>query len=48
MPDTPAGPSSVNPPPNYVEGHGLLDDKNVVITAAAGTGIGFAVARRCA
>ncbi len=38
MPDT----------PNYVEGHGLLAGKNVVITAAAGTGIGFAVARRCA
>ncbi|WP_433363876.1 SDR family oxidoreductase [Actinoplanes sp. CA-142083] len=28
-------------------GHGLLDDKVVVVTAAAGTGIGFAVAERC-
>jgi len=31
------------PPP----GHGLLDGKVVVITAAAGTGIGSAAARRC-
>ena len=29
------------------EGHGLLDGKVVVITAAAGTGIGSAAARRC-
>jgi 3-oxoacyl-[acyl-carrier protein] reductase len=29
-------------------GHGLLADKVVVVTAAAGTGIGFATARRCA
>ena len=28
--------------PNYVPGHGLLKGKRVVITAAAGTGIGFA------
>jgi 3-oxoacyl-[acyl-carrier protein] reductase len=28
-------------------GHGLLDGKVVVVTAAAGTGIGSAVARRC-
>jgi len=34
--------------PSYVAGHQLLAGKNVVITAAAGTGIGFAVARRCA
>jgi 3-oxoacyl-[acyl-carrier protein] reductase len=33
--------------PPYVEGHGLLAGKGVVITAAAGTGIGFATARRC-
>jgi 3-oxoacyl-[acyl-carrier protein] reductase len=33
--------------PTYVDGHGLLRDKNVVVTAAAGTGIGFAVAKRC-
>jgi 3-oxoacyl-[acyl-carrier protein] reductase len=35
-------------PPPYVEGHGLLADRTVVVTAAAGTGIGYAVARRCA
>jgi 3-oxoacyl-[acyl-carrier protein] reductase len=28
-------------------GHGLLQDKVVVVTAAAGTGIGFATAERC-
>src|SRR5437868_10592005 len=27
---------------------GLLDGKSVLVTAAAGTGIGFATARRCA
>jgi len=37
-----------NPPPNYVPGHGLLRDKSVVVTAAAGTGIGYATAKRCA
>ena len=35
-------------PPPYPAGHGLLDGKVVVVTAAAGTGIGFATARRCA
>ncbi|TDD90135.1 SDR family oxidoreductase [Actinomadura rubrisoli] len=34
-------------PPAYVPGHGLLKDRAVVITAAAGAGIGGAVARRC-
>lgn len=34
--------------PAYVEGHGLLRGKSVLVTAAAGAGIGFAVARRCA
>jgi 3-oxoacyl-[acyl-carrier protein] reductase len=34
-------------PPPYVAGHGLLAGKGVVITAAAGTGIGSATARRC-
>ena len=34
--------------PTYVPGHRLLDGKGVVITAAAGTGIGFAAAKRCA
>ena len=32
--------------PPYVEGHGLLDGRIVVVTASAGAGIGFAVARR--
>jgi 3-oxoacyl-[acyl-carrier protein] reductase len=35
-------------PPAYVAGHQLLADKTVVVTAAAGTGIGFAAATRCA
>jgi 3-oxoacyl-[acyl-carrier protein] reductase len=35
-------------PPPYVEGHGLLSGKTVLVTAAAGTGIGFAAAKRCA
>ena len=33
-------------PPDYVPGHGLLAGKDVVVTAAAGTGIGAAVVRR--
>jgi 3-oxoacyl-[acyl-carrier protein] reductase len=33
--------------PAYVPGHGLLRDRAVVITAAAGAGIGGATARRC-
>ena len=32
--------------PDYVPAHGLLSDRGVVVTAAAGTGIGSAVARR--
>ncbi len=35
-------------PPRYVEGNHLLEGKTVLVTAAAGTGIGFATARRCA
>jgi 3-oxoacyl-[acyl-carrier protein] reductase len=35
--------SAPTPPP----GHGLLEGKVVVVTAAAGTGIGFATATRC-
>jgi 3-oxoacyl-[acyl-carrier protein] reductase len=31
-----------------VEGHDLLRGKRVLVTAAAGTGIGFATAKRCA
>ena len=34
------------PTPDYVPGHGLLAGKVVVVTAAAGAGIGAAVARR--
>lgn len=32
--------------PNYVEGHNLLKNKSVLITAAAGAGIGFSAAKR--
>jgi len=35
------------PPPPYPSGHHLLAGKRVLITAAAGTGIGFATAKRC-
>jgi 3-oxoacyl-[acyl-carrier protein] reductase len=35
-------------PPYPTRAHGLLDGKTVLVTAAAGTGIGFAAARRCA
>ena len=34
------------PTPPYVPGHGLLAGKTVVVTAAAGTGIGSAVAQK--
>lgn len=34
--------------PSPPAGHGLLDDKVVLVTASAGTGIGFATAKRCA
>jgi 3-oxoacyl-[acyl-carrier protein] reductase len=33
--------------PQYPAGHGLLAGKRVLVTAAAGTGIGFATAKRC-
>jgi 3-oxoacyl-[acyl-carrier protein] reductase len=36
----------MNAAPPYVPGHGLLAGKGVVVTAAAGTGIGFATAKR--
>jgi 3-oxoacyl-[acyl-carrier protein] reductase len=39
---SPVGP--IEPP----DAHGLLNGKVVVVTAAAGTGIGFATAKRCA
>ncbi|MCP5130114.1 MAG: SDR family oxidoreductase [Pseudomonadales bacterium] len=35
-------------PPAYVKGHALLAGKSVLITAAAGAGIGFAAATRAA
>jgi 3-oxoacyl-[acyl-carrier protein] reductase len=35
------------PPPTPPEGHALLAGKVVIVTAAAGTGIGSATARRC-
>ena len=35
-------------PPAYVEGHNLLTGKSVLITAAAGAGIGFSAAKRAA
>ena len=35
-------------PPPYVAGHNLLTDQSVLITAAAGAGIGFAAATRAA
>ncbi|MBV6423980.1 MAG: putative oxidoreductase [Steroidobacteraceae bacterium] len=38
----------MKPSPDYVPAHGLLRDKTVLVTAAAGAGIGFAVAKRCA
>ena len=37
---------STTPPP-YFSGHGLLEGKGVLVTAAAGSGIGSATARRC-
>ena len=34
-------------PPEYVPAHGLLEGKSVLVTAAAGAGIGYATAQRC-
>ena len=34
--------------PPYVPGHQLLAGKSILITAAAGAGIGYAAAKRCA
>ena len=36
------------PAPEYPPAHGLLAGKVAVVTASAGTGIGFATAKRCA
>ncbi len=38
----------MTPPPTYVPPHGLLKGKSVLVTAAAGAGIGFSVAQRAA
>ena len=38
----------MKPAPEYVPAHGLLRGKSVLVTAAAGAGIGFAVAKRAA
>jgi 3-oxoacyl-[acyl-carrier protein] reductase len=38
----------MKPAPDYVPAHGLLKGKSVLVTAAAGAGIGFAAARRAA
>ena len=35
------------PAPEYPQGHALLEGKVVLVTASAGTGIGFATAKRC-
>jgi 3-oxoacyl-[acyl-carrier protein] reductase len=43
----PAGREGLARVPDYPAGHGLLRDRVVVVTAAAGTGIGSATARRC-
>ena len=39
---------ALKPAPDYVPAHGLLRGRSVLVTAAAGAGIGFAAARRCA
>jgi 3-oxoacyl-[acyl-carrier protein] reductase len=36
------------PPPPSPRSHALLEGKTVLVTAAAGTGIGYATAKRCA
>ena len=40
------GMTLVTSPPKEIDGHGLLTGKVVLVTAAAGTGIGSSVARR--
>jgi 3-oxoacyl-[acyl-carrier protein] reductase len=44
---TPPASSPPPSPPPAPTGHALLDGKTVVVTAAAGTGIGFSTAQRC-
>ncbi|WP_144006731.1 SDR family oxidoreductase [Pelomonas sp. KK5] len=38
----------MKPAPDYVAGHGLLKGRSVLVTAAAGAGIGFSAAKRAA
>src|SRR4029079_15044008 len=38
---------NVTSTPQYPPARGLLEGKTVLVTAAAGTGIGFATAKRC-
>ena len=40
--------ADVKAPPKYPQSRNLLAGKTVLVTAAAGTGIGFATAKRCA
>lgn len=40
--------SRLRTPPDYVPGHGLLQGRYAVITAAAGAGIGFSTAKKIA
>jgi 3-oxoacyl-[acyl-carrier protein] reductase len=47
MTETAGRPNALSRVPAPPEGHSLLDGKVVVVTAAAGTGIGSAAARRC-
>lgn len=51
MPDTgatdPAATAPTGPAPRPHDSHGLLAGRTVLVTAAAGTGIGFAAAKRC-
>lgn len=39
--------TTAQPTPPYVPAHSLLDGRRVVVTAAAGAGIGLATAKRC-
>ena len=41
-------PTDLSRPPAYPSSHDLLAGRRVLITAAAGTGIGYAAAKRCA
>jgi 3-oxoacyl-[acyl-carrier protein] reductase len=45
---TGAGTQGRTQPPSFESAHGLLTGRTVLVTAAAGTGIGFATAKRCA